>query len=193
MSDHTIVVIQVIKNFFYPGHLRTRRTLSSSLYSCHFFVISFASVKSIPFLSFLVPIFAWNVPLVSLIFLKWSLVFTILLFFSVSLNCSLKNAFLSLLAILWNSHSVRYIFLFLFCLLFLFFSQLFVRPPQTTTLSSYICFPWGWFWSPAPIQCYKPLSIVLQVLCLPDLIPWIYLSPPLYNHKRFDLGHTWMY
>ena len=25
-----------------------------------------------------------------------------------------------------------------------------------------------------------------------DLIPWIYLSLPLYNHKGFDLGHTWM-
>ena len=27
---------------------------------------------------------------------------------------------------------------------------------------------------------------------LPDLIPWIYLSLPLYNRKGFDLGHTWM-
>ena len=27
---------------------------------------------------------------------------------------------------------------------------------------------------------------------LPDLIPWICLSLPLYNHKGFDLGHTWM-
>ena len=27
---------------------------------------------------------------------------------------------------------------------------------------------------------------------LSDLIPWIYLSLPLYNHKGFDLGHTWM-
>ena len=37
-------------------------------------------VRSIQFLSFFVPIFAWNVPLVSLIFLKRSLVFPILLF-----------------------------------------------------------------------------------------------------------------
>ena len=48
---------------------------SSSLYSCHLFLISSASVRSIPFLSFIEPIFAWNVPLVSLIFLKRSLVF----------------------------------------------------------------------------------------------------------------------
>ena len=25
-----------------------------------------------------------------------------------------------------------------------------------------------------------------------NLIPWICLSLPLYNHKGFDLGHTWM-
>ena len=36
----------------------------------HLFLISSASVRSIPFLSFIEPIFAWNVPLVSLIFLK---------------------------------------------------------------------------------------------------------------------------
>ena len=27
---------------------------------------------------------------------------------------------------------------------------------------------------------------------LSDLIPWIYLSLPLYNRKGFNLGHTWM-
>ena len=76
---------------------------SSSVYSCHLFLISSASVRSIPFLSFIEPMFAWNVPLVSLIFLKRSLVFPILLFSSISLHWSLKKAFLSLLAILWNS------------------------------------------------------------------------------------------
>ena len=35
-------------------------------------------------------------------------------------------------------------------------------------------------------------SIVLQAFCLPDLIPWIYLPLPLYNHSGFDLGHTSM-
>ena len=54
---------------------------SSSVYSCHLFLISYASVRSIPFLSFIMPIFAWNVPLVSLIFLKRSLVFPFLLIF----------------------------------------------------------------------------------------------------------------
>ena len=40
--------------------------------------------------------------LVSLIFLKRSLVFPILVFSSISLHWSLRKAFLSLLAILWN-------------------------------------------------------------------------------------------
>jgi len=50
-----------------------------------------------------VPIFTWSVPLVSLIFLKRSLVFPILLFSSIYLHWSLRKAVLSLLAILWNS------------------------------------------------------------------------------------------
>ena len=56
---------------------------SSSVYSCHLFLISSASVRSTAFLSFIEPIFAWNVPLVSLIFLKKPLVFPIPLFSSV--------------------------------------------------------------------------------------------------------------
>ena len=57
---------------------------------------------SIVILSFIVLIFAWNVPLVSLIFLKRSLVFAVLFFSSISLHWSLRKAFLSLLAILWK-------------------------------------------------------------------------------------------
>ena len=47
--------------------------------------------------------FSGSVPLVSLIFLKRSLVFPILLFSSISLHWSLRKSFLSLLASLWNS------------------------------------------------------------------------------------------
>ena len=75
---------------------------SSSVYTCHLFYISSASLRSILFLSFSVPIFAWNVPLVSLIFLKRSLVFPILLFSSISFHWLLRKAFLSLLVILWK-------------------------------------------------------------------------------------------
>ena len=76
---------------------------SYSVYSCHLFLISSASVRFLPFLSFIEPICAWNVPLISLIFLKRSLVFPVLLFSSISLHWLLRKAFLSLLAILWNS------------------------------------------------------------------------------------------
>jgi len=83
---------------------------SSSVYSCHLFLISSTSVRSIPFLSFIEPIFAWNVPLVSLIFLRRSLVLPILLFSCISLHCSLRKTFFSLFAILWNS-AFRWVYL----------------------------------------------------------------------------------
>ena len=76
---------------------------SSSVYSYHFFLISSSSVRSIPFLSFIVLIFAWNVPLVSLIFLKRSLAFPILLFSSVSLHWSLRKSNCLLLLVWWFS------------------------------------------------------------------------------------------
>ena len=133
---------------------------SSSVYSCHLFLISSSSLRFIPFLSFIEPIFAWNVPLVSLIFLKRCLVFPILLISFISLHWSLSKAFLSLLAILGTLHSNGYIFPFLLCFQLLFFSQLFVRPPQTVILLLCISFSWGWSWSLSPVQWHDPLFIV---------------------------------
>ena len=76
---------------------------SYSVSSCHLFLISSASIRSIPFLFFIEPIFAWNVPLVSLIFLNRSLVFPIVWVSSIYFQWSPRKAFLSLFAILWNS------------------------------------------------------------------------------------------
>ena len=90
---------------------------SFSVYSSHFFLIASSSFRSIPFLSFLEPIFAWNVPLVCLIFLKRSVVIPILLFCSISFHWSLRKVFLSLLAILWNS-AFKWVYLSFFPLLF---------------------------------------------------------------------------
>ena len=145
---------------------------SSSVYSYHLFLISSDSVRSIPFLSFIEPIFAWNVPyfseifpkLVSLILLKRSLVFPILVFSSISLHWSLMKAFLSLLAVLWNSVLNGYVFPFLLCLSLLFFSQLFLSPPLKTIFHFCISFSWGWSWSLPPVQCHEPLSIVMKAL-----------------------------
>ena len=47
VSDHAIMVIQVIKTFLY-----------SSVHFCHMFLIPSASFRFIPFLSFIMPIFA---------------------------------------------------------------------------------------------------------------------------------------
>ena len=111
---------------------------SSSVCSCNVFLISSASVKSKPFLSFIVHIFVWNVSLVSLIFLKRSLVFPILLFscFFALIN---EEGFL-IFPCYWTQDSNEYIFPFLLCLSLLSFSQLFVRPLQTTILPFCISF-----------------------------------------------------
>ena len=103
-----------------------------SLSNYHLFLISSASVTSIPFLSFIEPIFAWNVPLVSLIFLKRSLPFY---YFPLFL-CIDHLGRLSHLSLLFfgTLHSDRYIFPFLLCLSLLFFSRLLVSPPQTSIL-----------------------------------------------------------
>jgi len=90
----------VMRTFFFFFFL-----YSASVYSCHLFLISSASHMSIQFLSFIEPIFAWNFPLVSLIFLKraLALVFPILLFSSISLHWSLRKVFLISPCYSWNS------------------------------------------------------------------------------------------
>ena len=112
---------------------------SSSVYSCHLFLISSAS-----FLSFIVPIFAWNIPLICLIFLNRSLVFSFY-FFPLFL-CIDHWGRLSYVSLLFFGilHSDGHIFSFLLCLLLLFFSQLFVRPHKTIILPFCISFSWGW-------------------------------------------------
>ena len=157
---------------------------SCSVYSCHLFLISSASVRSFLLLSFYMSIFAWNVPLISLIFWR-------------DLSFSPFYCFLHFLCIVLLRRLFVFFFFF-FNLSFsplsalLVFSQLFVRPHKTTILPCWISFSWGWFWSLSPVRCYESLSIVLQALCLSHLIPWIYWSLPLYNRKGFDSGHTWM-
>ena len=75
---------RVITLFWLSKSLRSF-FLSFFVSFCHLFLISSASVRSISLLSFTMPIFAWNVPLVFTIFLKRVQVFPILLFSSISL------------------------------------------------------------------------------------------------------------
>ena len=133
------------------------------MFSCHLSLISSASVRSLPFLSFILTVFAWRYPLISPIFLKifsLSNLHCVYLFISISIYLlAFISIFhlrrLSYLSLLFSGTllSVGYIFPFLLCLLFLFFSRVFVRPPQTTTLPSCISFSWGWFQSLPPVQC----------------------------------------
>ena len=134
-------------------------------YSCHLLLISSASVKSISFLPFIEPIFAWNVPLVSLIFLKRSLVFPILLCSYIPSHCSLKKA-LSLFAALWNS-AFRWVYLIFSSLTLasLLFSAIYKASSDNHfALFFHFFFSCEWSWSLPPVQCQEPLSIVLQAL-----------------------------
>ena len=87
-----------------------------------------------------------------------------LYFSSISLYCSLKKTLLSLLAILWNS---TFIWVYLPLSPLSFTSHLFsaiCKASSGNHFASCISFSLGWFWSPPPVQCYEPLSIVLQAL-----------------------------
>ena len=116
---------------------------SSSVYSCHLFLISPTYIGSIPFLSFIVPIVAWNVLGISKFLediskfledisnLSQSIVF--LYFFTLNTEegflispcCSLEL-------------SIQMVFSFLFSFTFsLFFSKLFVRATEATILPYY--------------------------------------------------------
>ena len=164
---------------------------SCSVCSCQLFLISSASVRSIPFLSFIVPIFAWSVPMVSLIFLKRHIVFPILLFSSISLHWSLRKAFLSLLAILWNS-AFKWAYL---CFPPLPLASLLFSAIFKASSDSHFAYLHFFFLGMVLItaSCTVSWTSVHSSSCtLSDLILWIYFSPPLYNRKKFDLGHTCM-
>ena len=162
---------------------------SSSVYSCHLYLISSASVRSLPFLSFIVSIFAWNVPLVSLIFLKRSLVFPIVLFSSISFHWSLrKPSYLSLL-FFGTLHSNGYIFSPLP------FASLLFSAICKASSDNHVAFLHFFFWGMLSIIVYCTMlqtSVHSYSGTLSDLIPRVYLSLPLCNPKGFDLGHTWM-
>ena len=114
---------------------------------------------------------SWNSPLVSLIFLEQSLVFLFILFSFLSLNCSLKKAFLSLFAILWNPAFTLFVFPFLLCLLLIFFSQLFLRAPQTTILSCCTSFFLGMVLVMASCTVFQ-IPVYSSSGTLSDLKPW---------------------
>ena len=156
MSDHTIMIIRVVKIFF----------------------VQFFCVFSPPLLYILIS--SASVSTISVLYrahlcMKCSLgIFNFLeeisslfhsLVFLISLHSMLRKAFLSLLSILWNS-AFKWVYLSFSPLLFTF-SWLFVRPPQPAIL----LFPFvflGDGLDSCPVQCHEPLCIVHQALCLSD-------------------------
>ena len=101
MSDHTIVVIQVIKNFYAYFFCVFLTPLLNLFCFCSVLTISVLYHAHLCMKCFLgISYFVEN-----------SLVFPILLFSSISLHCSFKRAFLPLLAILWNS-AFRWVYFF---------------------------------------------------------------------------------
>ena len=172
------MVIWVIKNWSY----------SSSVYHCHLILTSPAFVRSLQFLFFIVSIFAWNIPLVSPIFLRkisslsYSIVF--LCFFEL---------------FTWKGFLISPSYSLELCL------QLRISLPFDFDFcfSSFLS-----YFNPSLDNCFVFLQLLDMVLVttsctvvwtsvhsssgiLSVLIPWINLSPPLYNLKGFDLVHTW--
>ena len=140
----------------------------------HLFLVS--SFRSIPFLCFIEPIFSWNVPLVSSFLdeissLSRSIVF--LYFFALITEegflispCYSLELYIHMgIAICKASSDSHFAFLH-------FFFLGMVSITASCTMSR--------------------TSIHSSSGTLSDLIPWIYLSLPLYNHKGFDLSHTCM-
>ena len=164
---------------------------SSTVYSCHLFLISSASVRSIQFLSFILPIFAWNFPLVSLIFLKQYLVFPFCCFpLFLCIDHFGRLSYLSLV-FFETLHTDEYIFPFLPCFsLFCLFSAI-----CKAFSDNHFAFSHFFFLGMVSITASCTMSrtsVHSSSGILSHLILWVYLSLPLYNHKGFDLGHTWM-
>ena len=101
--------------------------------------------------------------LVSLIFFKRSCLSHSIIYSIFCPNHWGRLSYLSL-PFFGTLHSNGCIFPFLHCFSLLFFSQLFVRPPQSAALLFCISFSWGRSWSLSPLQCHELLSIFLQAL-----------------------------
>ena len=159
MSDHTLEIIWVMKIFF--------------VQFCVFLPLLniSGSVRYIPFLSFIEPIFAWNVPLVSLIFLKRSLVFPILFFFLYFFALITEEGFL-----ISSCYSLELCIQILYLSFspLLFASLLFTAICKASPDSHFAFlhfFSMGMSWSLSPVQCHEPHFIVPQALYLSDLGP----------------------
>ena len=160
-----------------------------SVYSCHLFLISSTSVRSIPFLSFIEPIFCMKCSLGISKFLEGisSLShFIVFLFFFTLIT---EEGFLICLCyFLELCFQLRISFLFSFASLL--FTAIFKASSDSHFPFLNLVFLGMVL---IPVSCTVLwTSIHSSSGTLSDLTPWIYFSLPLCNHKGFDLGHTWM-
>ena len=126
-----------------------------------------------------------------IIFLKRSLVFPILLFSSISFALITEEGFLiSSCYSLELCIQMDISFLFFFAFHFSSFTAI-----CKASSDNHFAFLYLFFLGMVLITAscsMSQTSISSSSGTLSDLIPWIYLSLPLYNHQGFDLGHTWM-
>ena len=120
-----------------------------------------------------------------------SIVFLFILFFQcISLHWSLRKAFLSLLAILWNS-AFKCVYFSFSALPFFSLAFLAICKASSDNLFAFFFFL-GMVLIMASCTEFQTFIHSSSGTCLSDLIPWIYLSLPLYSHKEFDLCHIWV-
>ena len=157
-----------------------RPFLYSSVCSCHLFLISSASVRSLSFLSYIVPILAWNVPLISnfleeIFNLSQSFIFLSL--------CIVHLRRPSYLSVLFSGipHSFGCIFPFLPC--FSLFSSAICKASSDNHFAFLHFFFFGMVLVTASCTMLWTSVHSLQALCLPNLNLRTCSSPPLYNHR----------
>ena len=107
-----------------------------------------------------------------------------------SLHWSLRKAFSSLFAILWNS-AFKWVYLSFSPLPFASLFSAICKAPSNNHFAFLHFFFLGMvFITTSCIMSWT--SIHSSSGTLSDLIPWIYLPLLLYNNKGFDLAHIWM-
>ena len=152
--------------------------------SCHLFFISPASVRSIPFLSFIVPIFAWNVPF-ALNFLQEisSLSHSVVILYFFALIT--EEGLLTSPCYSWNS-VIRWIYLSFYHLPFtsLLFSAIY-----KASSDYHFAFMHFFLEMVLIIVSYTMswTSVHNSSGILSGLTPWIYWLLALYHQKWFDL------
>ena len=135
----------------------------------HILVTFSAPVRSFPFLSFIMLIFAWQ-RWVSPIFLKRSLVFPVLLFSSVSLHCSLRKVFLCLLALL-SSSADSWVYLFLFSFPFAFLFSAFCKTSSDNHFAFHLFSFWHGFGHKIWLNIWNRIWLIMNMAVVDRLTP----------------------